>query len=578
MVTLRYFGPFEARREGVEIAFPTRPVARLFALLATQPGHRWRREAVAREIWPDAEWATETVSLRTALSMLRRTLGEGVVGSDRERVWVEPETVRSDRDRFAEFARREGLETSGDRREAILNELAESPTEFLTDWESPWIVPLRHEHARAVARVALDLSRQRLASGRYEEARTLALRSLVARPGNDHAIAIAVRASVALGDRDEALELAARAGGSPELRRLAEEIERTPLAPVAPAPAAQDVLFDAFESNLREDPEAAVRFLLANAQFWWRQRELARAKELLALALKETALSHELRVRTLYALAFLHSRTSDYPEQEALVQEAERIALVSVPEMVGNIQTMKGFLLYETRCYDESRAVFDAVLREDPDPARHPHVTYARVNRGGLNWQMLRLEEAKADYAAARDRDVAGGFRSAYIRAMVDANLACIAHVEEDWGEAERRATAAREVMTIRTDTLAASMAESIYLLARVAQGDAGYGARLTRAPLELVRCGMRRMALLVFDQVAEGLAHLGRGDAARELSRAVGVLRGELGHARSPAEERCLARTLTLAKANPGPAVPPAPTKGYAELAAWTAARGDEL
>ncbi|RYG67441.1 hypothetical protein EON77_16490, partial [bacterium] len=228
MLTLRYFGPFEARRDGAEIVFPTRPVARLFALLATEPGHHWRREAVAREIWPDAEWATETVSLRTALTMLRRTLGEGVVGSDRERVWIEADRVTSDRDRFAALLRREGLETDTDRRELALAELAENPAEFLSEWEAPWIVPLRTEQARAVARVALDLSRIRLASGRYEEARTLALRSLGARPGNDHAIAIAVRASVALGERDEALELAARAGGSVELRRLAAEIESTP--------------------------------------------------------------------------------------------------------------------------------------------------------------------------------------------------------------------------------------------------------------------------------------------------------------------------------------------------------------
>ncbi|RYG48417.1 hypothetical protein EON79_04510 [bacterium] len=577
MLTLRYFGSFEIRRDQEEIALPTRPCARLLALLATEPGRRWRRESVAAEIWPDAEYRTDTVSLRTALVMLRRTLGTDAIGSDRERVWVEPSSITTDRDRFAALQRREGLETDSDRHEATLVELAETPADFLSEWDASWTVPLRQDHARAVARAALELSRLRLASGRYEEARRLALRSLAARPGNEGAIVVAVRAAAAMGDRDEALELAARTGGSPELRRLAKEIGSAPAIVPAPVPA-PDFLFDAFESNLREDPEGAVRFLLSNAQFWWRQREFARAKELLRLALNESSLGAALRIRALYVLAFLNERTSHYPEAFEAIERIEQTPGDDAPEHILLARSLKGFLLYEVRRYDESRAIFDELVGGDSGTMDPGIATYAYANRAGLNWQLLRLEEGRADYRAARERITGDGFRNAYLRANVDANLACIAHVEGDWESAHRLAASAREILTVRTDTLVSSMADSISILARVAQGQTGLGARLGRAPMELVRCGMRRMALVVFDHVVEGLAILRHGEAARSLAHATEELRATLGHVRSPAEERCIGRAMELARQQPGARVPPAPTGGYAELATWTAARGDKI
>ena len=577
MLTLRYFGPFEVRREGDAVGFPTRPCARLFALLATEPGHRWRREAVAREIWPEAEWATETVSLRTALTMLRRTLGNGVIGSDRERVWVEPGALTTDGDRFGALLRREGLETDGDRREAALAELAESPPAFLDEWEAPWIVPLRTAHARAVARVALDLSRLRLASGRYEEARTLALRSLVARPGNDHAIAVAVRAAVALGDRDEALELAARAGASAELRRLVDEIDSTHPTPASPVSGqVPGLLFDAFESNLQEDPESAVRFLVANLAFWRRQREVARAKELLTRAL-DVPLSNETRAKALATLGMLHTRSSHYQDAFAAYAAAESLPIAD-ERLVSQIAVRRAFLLYETRRYEESRALFDRLVATLPDHPADPLPSIALNNRAGLRWQLLDLEGGKADYRRAIERYDESGRDHAYLRMMAAANLACIAHVEEDWPEAEHQAALARELVAIRFDPAASPAVDALFFLARAAQGDGAVAGRLVRTPLEVVRSGMRRISLIVFDYVAEGLAFSGAGQAAKELAHVVGELRDELGHARSPAEDRVYQRTLERSRQHPGANVPPAPSGDYAALAVWTVARGDEI
>ena len=577
MLTLRYFGPFEVRRDGAEVTLPTRPCARLLALLGTEPGRRWRREAIAREIWPDAEYATETVSLRTALTMIRKVIGADVLGADRERVWVEAGAVTSDRERFGVLLRRESLEPDADQREESLAELVQSSPMFLEGWDAPWVMPLRAEHVRSVARVALDLSRIRLASGQYEEARQLALRSLVARPGNDHAIAIAVRAAVALGERDEALELAARGGASPELRRLAEEIERSPAA-TSPPPTveAPDLLFDAFESNLREDPEGAVRFLMGNRSFWWRQREIVRAKTLLQLGLDAAPLSPSLRARTLHTLGMLHFRTADYgPTLEA---GRQALALDPEPDLRNDIRMVRGATLLEMRCWEEAEAEIQdhlALLTTEPRDYRTNWVT---MNHASLASNLLRFDEAQRYLDEAGENFIGDEFRRLYGEAHIRTGRAEMAAYDGDWILTARHADAAREVLTVRVDPFAAAIPNALALLARAAQGDAGVGPRLVGAPLDPVRSGMRRMAVVVFDFVAEGLAHLGRGDAATELLRANSHLREELGHDRSPLEQAFVERTETLARERRGPSVPPAPTGGYALLAAWTAARGDDL
>lgn len=581
MLTLRYFGPFTVHREGQELTLPTRPTARLLARLALEPGRRLRRDLVAREIWPETTWAGDTTSLRTALTMLRRTLGDNVIGADREHVWIEAGEVSTDRERFEILSRREGIETDSDRREVALIELAGAPHNYLEGWEADWIEAPRRAHARSVARAALGLSRLRLASGDYSEARCLALRSLAATPGNDHASAVAVRAAIALGERDEAQALAMRTDPSSEVRKLVQELAPGPLS-AAPAPA-PDLLFEAFESNLREDPEGAVRFLMANQSFWWRQSEMVRGKELLALAAAAPDLSDEMRARALMMLGMLHQRTSDYEAALAVYAAAEPLLAALDPSRILPLHSNRGFLFMEMRRYEESERAFDAAFATDEHTPAPPERTklrrsYALINRAGLDWHLLRLDRAKAAYAEALSLAEGDEVQRAYVRGLVAANLAYVAEVEGDWPTVERQATVASEILTVRIDLLSASAVQSLVLLARCAQGETGLGSLLGRVPLDLVRCGMRRMALVVFDHVAEGFAFLGHGQAALELQASVTALRAELGHVRSPAEEVGAARLKTLAAQRPGSPVPSAPRAGYAEVAAWTAALGDEF
>jgi DNA-binding SARP family transcriptional activator len=69
----------------------------LLAYLATSPGGFQRRDTLLALFWPGSDADSARASLRTALSVLRRSLGEGAVvtrgndevGVDSERLWCD---------------------------------------------------------------------------------------------------------------------------------------------------------------------------------------------------------------------------------------------------------------------------------------------------------------------------------------------------------------------------------------------------------------------------------------------------------------------------------------------------------
>ncbi|MCB1397191.1 MAG: hypothetical protein KDJ98_14770 [Rhodobacteraceae bacterium] len=68
----------------------------LLAYLATAPGMRAERGRLADLLWSDRAEAQARASLRQELSLLRRTLPDGVLGADRQSVWLNPGQVRLD--------------------------------------------------------------------------------------------------------------------------------------------------------------------------------------------------------------------------------------------------------------------------------------------------------------------------------------------------------------------------------------------------------------------------------------------------------------------------------------------------
>jgi hypothetical protein len=84
--SLKMLGSFELRDpDGSLVVLSTRKVQRLLAILALSPGHSVTRTELQTELWSDASADKQQASLRQALKMLRKSLGEDAITSTRDR-------------------------------------------------------------------------------------------------------------------------------------------------------------------------------------------------------------------------------------------------------------------------------------------------------------------------------------------------------------------------------------------------------------------------------------------------------------------------------------------------------------
>lgn len=89
MIKLYLLGSFEVLNDGAAIHLPTRKMEALLAYLAL---HRTvhNREKLASIFWGDSTADLARRSLRTALSAIRKALGEEVLLTDRETIQMNP--------------------------------------------------------------------------------------------------------------------------------------------------------------------------------------------------------------------------------------------------------------------------------------------------------------------------------------------------------------------------------------------------------------------------------------------------------------------------------------------------------
>lgn len=87
---LHLFGPFRLERDGQPIRLPTRKIESLLAYIVLHPGVH-SREKLATLFWGDTTDAQARASLRNALPVLRRLLGEELLIVDRETVQLNNE-------------------------------------------------------------------------------------------------------------------------------------------------------------------------------------------------------------------------------------------------------------------------------------------------------------------------------------------------------------------------------------------------------------------------------------------------------------------------------------------------------
>lgn len=285
MIECRTLGPVEVTLDGgpppAELLW--RKNLALLVYLARSPKRARTRDHLTWLLWGDKPDAQARHSLREAIRVLRRALGERGLVTDHDQIRLAADAVGLDTDRF------EAAERAGDW--AAAAQLAAG--DFLEGFGVPdatgfedWVAAER-SHWRSRGSAALvSHARGLLARGRLREAGDTAARALGLEPMSDAAVRLAMTALALAGDRNGALAhyerlhaALAEAGGEPdrETRALAEQVRRertwrlaeavaatsergaeSRRAPLVGREAQLERLVDAWRTSVREGTATAV--------------------------------------------------------------------------------------------------------------------------------------------------------------------------------------------------------------------------------------------------------------------------------------------------------------------------------
>ena len=176
--------------------------ALLLAFLAYAPGKKHRREVVQDLLWPGSDQQHAQGNLRFALHQIRRTLGadENILLSDSRSVWLDPDRVAVDVERFEALAQEGTLEALTTACELYAGDLLSDATDLSPEYEN-WLLPER-ERLRELARSAFwQLFSLRLWRGEVTEAKHCAQRYLEIDPYCERMHAALMRLHMSQGER-----------------------------------------------------------------------------------------------------------------------------------------------------------------------------------------------------------------------------------------------------------------------------------------------------------------------------------------------------------------------------------------
>ena len=197
------FGSFELKVQDRSVHLPTRKMEALFAYLVLHPGVQ-NRERIASLFWGDSPEELARRSLRTALSALRKELGEQFILTDRETIQLNPEIpVWAD---VYEVEKQAKEILSANNHVVSGMETTLYRGDLLQDFYDDWVLEER-EHYRTVFVNALTHFAQFLKTrGEYQSAISIANKMIAIEPGNEQAYQHLLFCYGALGDRSEALK------------------------------------------------------------------------------------------------------------------------------------------------------------------------------------------------------------------------------------------------------------------------------------------------------------------------------------------------------------------------------------
>ena len=250
----RLLGELSAARGEEEVTrFRTQKTAALFAFLAFRAGTPQPRELLIERFWPESEWEQARMSLRTALSALRKTFGESLA-SDSVLVMLHVRTDLARYESALRAARSDAL--SDDERLGKLSEAVEvygGP--LLPSLYDDWVLTERDRLEREQLAALSALARWHERRGDLARALDYAQRAAATDLGSEPL-------------RYELIRLLKQTGRAPEALRQFQELEKTLFEQSETRPSAQTLALVAellpgaekpSRSNLRPRPAGRFR-------------------------------------------------------------------------------------------------------------------------------------------------------------------------------------------------------------------------------------------------------------------------------------------------------------------------------
>ncbi len=271
---LRLFllGSFRLVRDGKPIRLPTRKVESLLAYLSLYPEEH-AREKLATLFWGDSSDFQARHSLRTALNVIRKQLGNAIFLGDYEVVRVNPDfTMWVDAREFQRIANSEWLMAEAP---SAISHLQSAISHFrgdlLADFYDDWILPER-ERLRALYHDALlRLAQAARARNEYARAIEYAQKVLASDPAHERAHQQLMFCYAASGQRNAALKQYAECQ-----RVLCEELAVEPTRETT-------ALYQWLMQSSAPSREAMITNLpIPLTSFIGRERAMAELKRLLA--------------------------------------------------------------------------------------------------------------------------------------------------------------------------------------------------------------------------------------------------------------------------------------------------------
>ena len=199
---LYVLGVLRLERRGSEVKFPRRKAASLLAYLALHP-QKHGRDHLATLLWGDYVDDEARASLRNALSLLRRMVGDDAFIADAQTVQINPTfPLWVDARAFEGYAREFLAAPSFDLSPSFID-LYQG--DLLPDLYDDWIGPERDRLRSLYIDALLQAVQQMRSRSEYAQAIELAQRVLAIEPSNERAHQHLMFCYVATGDRSAAL-------------------------------------------------------------------------------------------------------------------------------------------------------------------------------------------------------------------------------------------------------------------------------------------------------------------------------------------------------------------------------------